>query len=156
MLEALEKVKERPNFLQASLPALAGVLAHNIAEITPGDLKHCFFANSGAEAVEGALKVARITTGKPVVLSTSGSFHGKTMGALSLTGREKYQEPFKPMVPACEKVPYNDLKALEERLKKETSPASSLNLSRVKAASSFPIKAILKPRKSSATSTARS
>ena len=118
VLEALEKVKERPNFLQASLPALAGVLAHNIAEITPGDLKHCFFANSGAEAVEGALKVARITTGKPVVLSTSGSFHGKTMGALSLTGREKYQEPFKPMVPACEKVPYNDLKALEERLKK--------------------------------------
>lgn len=118
VLEALEKAKERPNFLQASLPALAGVLAHNIAEITPGDLKHCFFANSGAEAVEGALKVARITTGKPVVLSTSGSFHGKTMGALSLTGREKYQEPFKPMVPACEKVPYNDLKALEERLKK--------------------------------------
>ncbi|MDD2430709.1 MAG: aspartate aminotransferase family protein [Firmicutes bacterium] len=119
VIESIMKVKERPNFLQASLPALAGVLANNIAEITPGDLKHCFFGNSGAEAVEGALKVARITTGKPAIISTGGSFHGKTMGALSLTGREKYQQPFKPLVPSCDKVPFNDIEALEERLKKQ-------------------------------------
>lgn len=118
IIEALRKVEGRPNFMQASLPALAGVLAHNLAEITPGELKHSFFGNSGAEAVEGALKAARIATGRHAIISTVGSFHGKTMGALSLTGREKYQEPFKPLVPECDKVPFNDLGALEERLKK--------------------------------------
>ncbi len=118
IINALKKVQERPNFMQASLPALAGVLAANLAELTPGKLKHCFFGNSGAEAVEGALKTARIATGKTAIISTIGSFHGKTMGALSATGREKYQEPFKPLVPHFDKVPFNDIKALEERLKK--------------------------------------
>ncbi len=117
VIETIKKVVGRPNFMQASLPALAGVLAHNLAEITPGDLKHCFFGNSGAEAVEGALKAARIATQKPTIISTIGSFHGKTMGALSLTGRQKYQEPFKPLVPACDKIPFNDTKALETRLR---------------------------------------
>ncbi len=117
ILEALEKVKERPNLLQASLSTYAAVLGHNLARITPGGLKHSFFCNSGTEAVEGALKAARAATGKQKIISCEGSFHGKSMGSLSATGREKYQAPFLPLVPAFEKVPYGDLSALEEKLK---------------------------------------
>ncbi|NLY51147.1 MAG: aspartate aminotransferase family protein, partial [Firmicutes bacterium] len=76
-----------------------------------------FFGNSGAEAVEGALKLARIATDKQKLISCEGSFHGKTMGALSVTGRKKYQEPFLPLVPGCETVPYGDLDLLEAKLK---------------------------------------
>jgi len=115
--EALSKVKHKPNLLQASLSTYAAVLGHNLAQIAPKGLKHCFFCNSGAEAVEGALKAARAATGKSKIISCEGSFHGKTFGALSATGREKYQKPFAPLVPGFEKVPYNDLNALEEKLK---------------------------------------
>lgn len=115
--EALSKVSERPNLLQASLSTYAAVLGHNLAQIAPKGLKHTFFCNSGAEAVEGALKAARGATGKAKIISCEGSFHGKSFGALSATGREKYQKPFTPLVPGFEKVPYNDLDALEEKLK---------------------------------------
>ncbi|MDK2784463.1 MAG: putrescine aminotransferase [Bacillota bacterium] len=117
VLAAIERVKELPNMLQASLSPLAGAVAHNLAAITPGGLKRAFFANSGAEAVEGALKLARIATGKEKIISCEGSFHGKTMGALSVTGRKKYQEPFRPLVPGCETIPYGDLDLLEAKLK---------------------------------------
>ncbi|MDI3538694.1 MAG: putrescine aminotransferase [Bacillota bacterium] len=117
VLAAIERVKELPNMLQASLSPLAGAVAHNLAAITPGGLKRAFFANSGAEAVEGALKLARIATGKEKIISCEGSFHGKTMGALSVTGRKKYQEPFRPLVPGCEAIPYGDLDLLEAKLK---------------------------------------
>lgn len=113
---ALEAVRELPNLLQASLNPLAGALAHNLARITPGDLSHTFFCNSGAEAVEGALKTARIATGRTRIIYCDGSFHGKSMGALSVTGRKKYQQGFAPLVPGCEGVPYGDLAALEEKL----------------------------------------
>ena len=66
---------------------------------------------------KGALKAARIATGKTKIISCEGSFHGKTFGALSATGRKKYQNPFEPLVPGFEKVPYDDLEALEEKLK---------------------------------------
>lgn len=117
VLAAIEKVKELPNMLQASLSTLAGAVAHNLAMIVPGGLKRSFFCNSGAEAVEGALKLARLATGKEKIVSCEGSFHGKTMGALSVTGRKKYQEPFRPLVPGCETVPYGDLDLLEAKLK---------------------------------------
>ncbi|MDI9568590.1 MAG: aspartate aminotransferase family protein [bacterium] len=113
---ALEAVGEMPNLLQASLNPLAGALAYNLAQITPGDLRQTFFCNSGAEAVEGALKTARIATGKTKIIYCDGAFHGKSMGALSVTGRKKYQHGFTPLVPGCESVPYGDLAALEEKL----------------------------------------
>jgi putrescine aminotransferase len=113
---AVEAVGDMPNLLQAALNPLAGALAHNLAQITPGDLCHTFFCNSGAEAVEGALKTARIATGKTRIIYCDGAFHGKSMGALAVTGRKKYQQGFTPLVPGCESVPYGDLAALEERL----------------------------------------
>ncbi|HHY13992.1 MAG TPA: aspartate aminotransferase family protein [Thermoanaerobacterales bacterium] len=118
VIEEMEKIKEMPNILKTSLSKLSGALAHNLAKITPGTLKNTFFCNSGAEAVEGALKTARISTGKTGLISCEGSFHGKTLGALSVTGRTKYQEPFKPLIPECSLVPFGDLDLLEKELAK--------------------------------------
>ncbi|MCL4351377.1 MAG: aminotransferase class III-fold pyridoxal phosphate-dependent enzyme, partial [Firmicutes bacterium] len=66
-------------------------LAEKLAHLTPGDLQYSFFCNSGAEAVEGALKFARAATGRSKIVSTYGAFHGKTFGALSVSGRPTYQ-----------------------------------------------------------------
>ena len=115
---ALERVNTLPNLLQASLGTLSAVLAHNLAAIMPGGLQRSFFVNSGAEAVEGALKLAKAATKKKRIIYCEGAFHGKTMGALSVTGRSKYQAPFEPLVPDCAMVPFGDQGALEQELKK--------------------------------------
>ena len=116
VIEAVNKVNQLPNYLQVNTNAVAAALAHNLAEIIPGDLAHSFFCNSGAEAVEGALKLARIATGKEKIVSALGAFHGKSMGALSVTGKESYQRPFQPLVPQVEQVPYGDVQAMEKAL----------------------------------------
>lgn len=113
---ALNAVKDAPNLLQASLNPFAAVLAHNLALITPGDLQMAFFGNSGAEAVEGALKLARAYTKRKRFLYAEGSFHGKSFGALSVTGRRKYQEPFEPLLPGTAAVPYGEIEPLEREL----------------------------------------
>lgn len=118
ILAAVERVREVPNLLQASLGALSAALAHNLALLAPGDLSVTFFGNSGAEAVEGALKLARAATGRERILYCEGSFHGKTFGALSVTGRQKYQTPFRPLLPGTQPVPYGNLDRLEEELRR--------------------------------------
>lgn len=87
VIAAVESVKS-PNLLQAALNPFAGALAGNLALFTPGELQYSFFGNSGAEAVEGALKLARASTGKTKFVAFEGAFHGKSFGALSVTGRE--------------------------------------------------------------------
>ncbi|MCK4776922.1 MAG: aspartate aminotransferase family protein [Actinomycetia bacterium] len=114
--KAIEKIKSSPILLQAALNPIASALAENLSKVTPGDLKVSFFCNSGAEAVEGALKIARIASKKKKFLYTINSFHGKTFGALSVTGREKYQKAFKPLLPGCVDVPFGDIDLLEKRL----------------------------------------
>ena len=96
-------------------------LAETIARITPGRLQFSFFCNSGAEAVEGALKAARMYTGRTEIISTVGGFHGKSMGALSATGRDVYKSPFQPLVPGFIHVPYNDASAVEKVISKNTA-----------------------------------
>ncbi len=123
VLAALDRVKEMPNLIQASLGTLAGALAHNLALITPGPLTRSFFCNSGAEAVEGALKLARAATGKTGFIYCEGSFHGKSFGALSVTGREKYQKPFRPLLEGCRAVPYGDIAAFEAALQNSQAAA---------------------------------
>ncbi len=117
VLAAIEKVKKQPNLIQASLNTLAGALGYNLAQITPGKLQRSFFCNSGTEAVEGALKLARIATGKTKIISAENSFHGKSFGALTATGRKKYQDPFQPLVPDFHYFPFGDTLQLEELLK---------------------------------------
>ncbi|MDK2806134.1 aspartate aminotransferase family protein [Thermoanaerobacterium thermosaccharolyticum] len=115
--EAIEKVKDLPNILQAAVNDFPGALAYDLALVTPGDLKRSFFCNSGAEAVEGALKLAKIASGKHKIVYCKNSFHGKSAGALSVTGREKYQKYFKPLVPDTIQVEYGDANELEDALK---------------------------------------
>ncbi|PSR36117.1 MAG: putrescine aminotransferase, partial [Sulfobacillus thermosulfidooxidans] len=89
-------------------------LAEELARLTPGDLQYSFFCNSGAEAVEAALKFARIQTGRPRIISTYGAFHGKTLGALSVSGRDTYRQPFAPLLPDIIHVPYGDAQKVAE------------------------------------------
>ncbi len=104
-------------FLNKPMADLSALLA----KITPGALQYSFFVNSGAEAVENAIKLARLTTGKTRVISTHGAFHGKTFGALSASGRDVFREPFKPLVPSFDHVPFGDLDALSEAITDDTA-----------------------------------
>lgn len=88
---------------------------------TPGDLTRVFLCNSGAEAVEGAIKVARLLTGRPGVVATMRGFHGRTLGALSATWNEKYRKPFLPLVPGFSHVPYDDLEAMAGAIRDDTA-----------------------------------
>jgi putrescine aminotransferase len=87
------------------------LLAERLGQVAPGAIRYTFFSNSGTEAVEAALKIARIATGKTDFVSTVGAYHGKSMGSLAATGREKYRKPFEPMVPGYAHVPFDDLDA---------------------------------------------
>ena len=82
--------------------------AKAVADITPGDLQYCFFTNGGAEAVEMALKLARIATGGRWYISTVGAFHGKSMGAISMGGKNTYRVPYTPMVQQVQHVEYGN------------------------------------------------
>jgi putrescine aminotransferase len=104
---------------------LAGRLARELAALTPGDLSISFFANSGAEAVEGALKLARAATGRRKFVATAGAYHGKTFGALAVSGREAYKAPFGALVPGVVHVPYGDIAALEAALATDAEPAAA-------------------------------
>lgn len=87
-------------------------LAKRLAELAPGDLSIAFFANSGAEAVEGALKLARAATRRPTIVTTDAAFHGKTLGALSASGRDAFREPFAPLLADVRRVAFGDGGAL--------------------------------------------
>src|SRR5205085_5907606 len=79
-------------------------------------LDKVFFANSGAEAVEAAIKFARVATGRPGIVYCDHAFHGLTNGALSLNGSDIFRRDFEPLLPGCVRVPFNDLAALEQAL----------------------------------------
>jgi len=98
-----------------------GTLAALLAEITPGDLQYVFLGNSGAEANEAAIKLARAATGRPELISTIGAFHGKTLGALSISGREMYRTPFGPLLPGVTHVPFGEPEAIERAITPQTA-----------------------------------
>ena len=95
---------------------LQAKLAERLAEVTPDGLQFSFFCNSGTEAIEAALKMARLATERSGFVSTVGSYHGKTFGALSVSGRDKYKAPFEPLLPGCSVVPFADIAALDKAL----------------------------------------
>ncbi|WP_317855231.1 putrescine aminotransferase [Chakrabartyella piscis] len=93
---------------QELLDPLRGYLAKAVSDITPGDLQYCFFTNGGAEANEMALKLARIATGGRWFISTVNAFHGKSMGAVSMGGKNTYRTPYTPMVQQVQHVEYGN------------------------------------------------
>jgi len=96
-------------------------LLATLARISPPGLKRAFLCNSGTEAVEGALKIARLITGRKNFVAAMRSFHGRTFGALSATWRREYREPFEPLVPGFSFVPFNNLEAIEKAVNQETA-----------------------------------
>jgi ornithine--oxo-acid transaminase len=101
---------------------LAGILAKRLLSFAPY-LDKVFFANSGAEAVEAAIKFARTAAGRSGIVYCEHGFHGLTMGALSLNGDAIFREGFEPLLPACTAVAFNDLAALEQVLRSRNAAA---------------------------------
>lgn len=96
-------------------------LLEKLAQIAPKGLTKAFLGNSGTEAVECAIKMARKFTGKPEIIAMMGGFHGKTMGALSATWKEKYREPFQPLVPDFKHVPRFNIQKIKEAITEKTA-----------------------------------
>jgi len=96
-------------------------LIEALVRITPDGLDRVFLCNSGTEAVEGAMKFARVATGRTKIVAAMRGYHGRTMGALSATWNKAYREPFGPLVPDVVFVPYNRVEALEEAVDSETA-----------------------------------
>jgi putrescine aminotransferase len=111
----VRQVRRHPMSSRILLEPAAAEAASALAAVAPRSLSRVHFVNSGAEAVEAAVKLARLH-GKTHLISAVGGFHGKTMGALSLTARELYQKPFRPLLPDVRHVPFGDLRALERAL----------------------------------------
>ena len=115
--DALKSVldAELPGLVQFDVSPLGGLLAQRLIGYMPY-LDKVFFANSGTEAVEAAIKFARAATGRPGIIHCEHSFHGLTYGALSLNGDAVFRSGFEPLLPDCSVVPFNDLAALERAL----------------------------------------
>ncbi len=96
-------------------------LCELLAKVTPGDLHYSFICNSGTEAVEGALKAARVHTGRSGYVGAVNGFHGKTFGSLSVSGREVYKEQFYPLLPHTKHVPFGDAEAMAAAVDETTA-----------------------------------
>ncbi|HBP17068.1 MAG TPA: aspartate aminotransferase family protein [Planctomycetes bacterium] len=107
-----------PNLVKMDCATLSGFLAEALVERAPEGLDKVFFANSGTETVEAALKFARAATGKPAILHWERAFHGLTMGSLSLNGCSQFREQFEPLLADVRELPFDDLNALEDQLKR--------------------------------------
>lgn len=105
-----------PNLPQLGVSLLPGILAEELVARAPASIDAVVLANSGTEAVEAAVKLARATTGRPRVLFAEHAFHGLTLGALSLNGNAEFRDGFGPLLPGCDAVPFGDLDALEREL----------------------------------------
>jgi ornithine--oxo-acid transaminase len=103
--------------VQIHFSVLAGMLAEALSAHLPDGLDAVFFANSGAEAVDSAIKFARTFTGRPRLVSCDSGFHGVSLGPLSLVGDDFFKEGFGPLLPGCARVPFGDLVRLERQLR---------------------------------------
>lgn len=96
------------------------IMLKKLSKVVPSGLDKFFFSNSGAEAVETALKFSRKFSGKPGVISMNGGYHGKTLGALSITSSEKYRKPFEPLLDYIKFVPYGNTSKLVDAIDDKT------------------------------------
>jgi LysW-gamma-L-lysine/LysW-L-ornithine aminotransferase len=101
-------------------PQRAALMERLTAVLPPG-LDRLYFCNSGSEAVESALKFARLSTGRPHVVATMRGFHGRSLGALSATFDKKYRQPFMPLVPGFSHVPFDNIERLETAVTDQTA-----------------------------------
>ena len=134
---------------------LSGLVAEKLTKHTGGELSRVFFCNSGTETIEGAIKFARCYTGRQDIVYCDHAFHGLTTGSLALNGADFFRERFGELMPGTQKVPFNDLAALEQALSAQAGGArSSSSRCRARAAKWWPT-ATWPRRSGSAASTAR-
>ena len=105
-----------PQYSQEMLDPLRAQLARVLALLTPGKIQYGFFANSGTEAVEGAMKLAKLYTGRRGFVAMLKGFHGKTLGSLSLMGKKMFRKPLLPLLEGVRHVPFGDADAVEQTL----------------------------------------
>ncbi|SDG85665.1 aspartate aminotransferase family protein [Nitrosomonas sp. Nm132] len=105
-----------PNLVQLDVSLLSGLLAEKLVAISPEGLGRVFFANSGTETIEAAIKFSRYATGKSKIIYCQGGYHGLSLGSLSATGDSHYKQGFGPLLPDFIEIPFGDLAALEEAL----------------------------------------
>src|ERR1700678_1734604 len=107
-----------PNMVQMDCSLLPGILAEQLVARCPEEISRVFFCNSGAEAIESAIKFSRQATKRPRVLFAEHAFHGLTTGALSLNGGADFRDGFGQLLPGCGSVPFGDISALRRELQK--------------------------------------
>ncbi|HJU37202.1 MAG TPA: aspartate aminotransferase family protein [Gaiellaceae bacterium] len=117
LVEALEL--ETPGMLALGTTLLPGLLAEALVELAGGRIGRCLFTNSGTESIEAAIKLGRAATKRTRVLSAEHGFHGLTLGSLSANGNAEFTARFQPLLPGFDEVPFGDLEALEEQLRRE-------------------------------------
>ena len=105
-----------PNLVAMGVASLSGLLARELIQLAPGQLEMVFFTNSGTEGVETSIKYARAATGKSRIIHCKRSFHGLSLGSLSVNGNDEFKEGFGQMLEPVSAVPFNDLAALEREL----------------------------------------
>jgi len=130
--------KKGPMMLQSHVPELAGIAAQKLCALAGGEVKRVVFCNSGSEGVEIVIKFSRAYTKRTGLLYCHGAFHGLTCGALSLMGDPLWREGFGPLLPDTEAIHFNDLKALEEKLKTKKFAAFILEPIQAEAGIRFP------------------
>jgi len=114
------QLARNPMPTQELIDPMRGMLVRLLSQISPGDISHSFICNSGTEAVEGAMKVAKVYSGKHGFVAANAGFHGKTQGALSLMGKESFRDPFFPLLPGVHHVPFGDAEAVDAILSKHS------------------------------------
>jgi len=112
-----------PVMLQSNVPELAGELAERLCKLAGGELSKVFFASSGSEGIETAIKFSRAHTGRVGLLACDRAFHGLTCGALSLMNGDYWRKGFGPLLPETVSVPFGDVTALEQQLRTERHAA---------------------------------
>ncbi|MGE5608890.1 MAG: aspartate aminotransferase family protein [Bacillota bacterium] len=108
--------RQMPNLVRMDCSLLSGLAAEMLTKHIGGDLSRVFFTNSGTETVEGAIKFARCVTGRQRIIYCDHAFHGLTTGSLSINGADFFRERFGELMPGTERIPFNDLEALERAL----------------------------------------
>ncbi len=116
--EALKQAMDLdlPNLVAMGVASLSGLLARELTRIAPGQLEMVFFTNSGTEGVETSIKYARAATGKSRIIHCKRSFHGLSLGSLSVNGNDEFKEGFGQMLEPVSSVPFDDLATLEREL----------------------------------------
>ncbi|MES3516572.1 MAG: aspartate aminotransferase family protein [Natronomonas sp.] len=122
VVDAATNQLEELMYVQASYPhAARTALYEKLAETAPVDIDNTWLCNSGTEANEAALKFARSATGRQKIIATKQGFHGRTMGALATTWKDKYKKPFEPLAGGVEFVEYGNVEAMREAVDDETA-----------------------------------